>query len=111
MVSSSLGYGGGIAVDGGGPIILVDNTIIGNAAAALTSTTPKYDVGYGGGVFADNAAVQLTGNVIQGNTANSIHAFGFGGAYGYGGGIYISHSPAFTLTGNTIITNTAGYRI
>ena len=36
--------------------------------------------------------------------------FGFGGAFGYGGGIAIVNSPVFTLTGNTIISNTAGYK-
>ena len=34
VVSGSIGSGGGIAIDSGGPVILVDNTIVGNAAAA-----------------------------------------------------------------------------
>ena len=64
VVSSSIGYGGGISIVGGGPVTLIGNTIVGNAAAALTSTTPKYDVGYGGGLYVDNAPVELTGNLI-----------------------------------------------
>jgi hypothetical protein len=44
------------------------------------------------------------------NKANAVTASGFGGAYGYGGGIYITNSPSFTLSSNTINTNTAGYK-
>jgi hypothetical protein len=97
-ISDSVGYGGGIAVEGGGPVTLTGNTIMSNAAATITSTIPQSDVGYGGGVYVRNAPVRLTGNVVQSNAANAVSAFGFGGAFGYGGGIYIIHSPAFTLT-------------
>lgn len=128
VVSSSIGYGGGVAVDGGGPVVLVNNMISGNAAATLAPViqannpisthvgggqpraAPIPAAGYGGGVFATNATLQLTGNVIQSNSANSVFAFGNGGGYGYGGGIYIANSPAFTLTGNAVLTNTAGYK-
>ncbi len=110
FISSTYGFGGGIYVDGGGPVLLTSNTILSNAAAILTDTFPQSDVGYGGGVYVWNALVNLTDNTIQSNAANAVPAFGFGGAYGYGGGIYISNSPAFTLTGNTIISNTAGYK-
>jgi hypothetical protein len=109
-ISDSIGYGGGVAVDGGGPVTLAGNTIVDNIAAILTSTTPQYDKGYGGGFYAQNAQVSLTGNLIQANQANGAKALGFGGAYGYGGGVYILNSPAFTLTSNTLITNTAGYK-
>jgi hypothetical protein len=109
-ISDSVGYGGGIAVEGGGPVTLTNNTIVGNAAATITSTTPQYDVGRGGGVYVENAPVNLTSNVIQSNAASAVSAFGFGGAFGYGGGIYVINSPAFTLTENTIISNTAGYK-
>ena len=110
VVSNSVGYGGGVSIDGGGPVLLVDNKIVGNASAAITSATPQLDVGYGGGVFAQNAKVQLTGNLVQSNIANAMPVSGSGGAIGHGGGIFITHSPAFTLTGNTIISNTAGYK-
>jgi parallel beta-helix repeat protein len=110
IISNTSGNGGGVAVDSGGPVTLTDNTIVGNIAAALTNTTPASNIGYGGGVYIYNAAANLSGNVIASNAANSVHAFGFGGAYGYGGGIAIDHSPAFTLTGNSILSNTAGYR-
>jgi hypothetical protein len=52
----------------------------------------------------------MTGNLVQSNAANAVFAFGFGGAFGYGGGVAIIDTPAFTLTGNTVISNTAGYR-
>jgi hypothetical protein len=110
VISDSVGYGGGIAIEGGGPLTLTQNTIIDNVAAALTSTTPIYDAGYGGGISVENARVNLTGNLIQENLASGIKAFSFGGSYGYGGGVYIHNSSAFTLTGNTIITNTASYK-
>lgn len=109
-ISDSVGYGGGIAVEGGGPVTLTGNTIMSNAAAAITSTTPQFDVGYGGGVYVSSAPVNLTGNVIQSNAANAVRAFGFGGAFGHGGGVDIVNTPAFTLTGNTIISNTTGYK-
>ena len=95
-ISNSVAYGGGIAVEGGGPVTLAGNTILSNLAATLTSTTPQFDVGYGGGVYVESAPVRMTGNLIQSNAANGVFAFGFGGAYGYGGGVYLSippHSP------------------
>ena len=109
-VSASAGFGGGVAVLGGGPVTLTSNTILSNAAAIITSTTPLYDVGYGGGVYVSQAPVQLSGNVIQSNAANAVFAYGPGGAFGYGGGVAIVNTPAFTLTGNTIVSNTAGYK-
>ena len=109
-IYNSYADGGGVAVQGGGPVMLTNNTIISNVAATLTSTLPQNDKGYGGGVYVENAVANLTGNLVQNNKANGIYAFGFGGAYGYGGGIYIVNSPVFTMTGNTIISNTAGYK-
>jgi hypothetical protein len=109
-ISDSVAYGGGIAIESGGPVTLTNNTIANNVAATLTSTMPVNDVGYGGGVSVENAIVNLSGNLIQKNLASGIVAFGFGGSYGYGGGVFIRNSTAFTLTGNTIITNTASYK-
>jgi hypothetical protein len=109
-ISDSVAYGGGIAIEGGGPLTLTNNTIANNIAATLTSTMPIYDVGYGGGVSIENAPVNFSGNLIQENLASGIKAVGFGGSYGYGGGVFIRNSSAFTLTGNTIISNTAAYK-
>jgi FG-GAP-like repeat/FG-GAP repeat len=109
-ISDSVGYGGGIAIEGGGPVTLTNNTITNNIAATLTSTLPANDIGYGGGISIENAIVNLSGNLVQENLASGIKAFSFGGAWGFGGGIFIRNSSAFTLTGNTIITNTASYK-
>ncbi len=109
-ISDSIGYGGGVAIEGGGPVTLTGNTIISNAAAIITSTTPQFDVGYGGGVYIEGAPVNLTGNTVMSNAANGVFAFSFGGAFGYGGGIYIVNTPAFTLTGNTVLNNVASYK-
>jgi hypothetical protein len=101
-ISDSLAYGGGVAVEGGGPVTLTGNTIAGNIAAAITSTAPQNDVGHGGGVSVQSALVVLSNNLIRENTANSV-------AKGSGGGVYISNSTGFTLTDNTILTNTGGF--
>jgi hypothetical protein len=99
VVSSSTGYGGGIAIEGGGPVTLDGNTIAANAAANQAGGTMNY--GYGGGVSARYAPVTLSNNVIQSNTASSL-------ALGFGGGVYVFNSVAFTLAGNTVMSNTAG---
>ena len=101
--AGSTGYGGGVDIAGGGPVMLTGNTILSNTGA-ITGT------GYGGGISIQGVTVTLNSNLIQSNTADSAFAFGFGGAFGYGGGVYIVNSPAFTLTGNTILSNTAGYK-
>lgn len=109
-ISDSYGYGGGVAVQSGGPVTLTGNTIINNAAAITTSVIPQQNVGYGGGVYVWDAPVILASNVVQGNSANAVVASGFGGAFGYGGGIYIANTAALSLTGNSILSNTASYK-
>ncbi len=101
---TTVGYGGGIAIQGGGPVTLTDNTITNNAAANQASTV-KTDFSYGGGISVQNASVTMTRNLVQRNTANSAAD----NARGFGGGVYISGSAAFTLTGNTIDQNTGGF--
>lgn len=107
-VEANSGSGGGVAIQGGGPVTLTSNLIVGNRAATRTSATPTFDGGYGGGIYIENAPVDLAGNTVTGNAANTALAVSYGG--GYGGGVYIVNSPAFTLTNNTITTNTAGYK-
>ncbi len=97
FISGTYGVGGGIAVDGGGPVILNGNTILSNAAA-ITGT------GYGGGVYISyNAIVYLNNNQIQSNTANLNRS-------GYGGGVYVTSNSTVTMIGNTVMSNTAGKR-
>src|SRR5205807_8097560 len=105
VISDAFGHGGGIAIDGGGPVLLSGNSLINNSAAIITG-----GVSYGGGVYASAVTLTLNSNVIQGNQANAAFAFSFGGAFGYGGGVYIVDTPAFTLSGNRILSNTAGYK-
>lgn len=107
-IASSTGYGGGVAIAGGGPVTLTSNTIVNNAAANAVGAAA--DHAYGGGVSVNSATVALTGNLIQGNSANSVYALGTGGGGGSGGGVYILNSASFTLTGNTISNNTGGFR-
>ncbi|MBI5033783.1 MAG: FG-GAP repeat protein [Chloroflexi bacterium] len=110
LITDSAGFGGGVAILGGGPVTLTNNLIQSNSAATITSTTPAFDVGYGGGVYVSGAVVNMTNNTVMSNTANGVVAFSFGGAFGYGGGIFIDSSPAFTLTANNILSNTASYK-
>ena len=95
VVSGTTGNGGGIDIGGGGPVTLIGNTIVSNSVASAGS-------GYGGGVSASAVTLTLSNNVIQSNTANSV-------ARGFGGGVYVFSSGAFTLTGNTVMSNTAGF--
>jgi len=44
----------------------------------------------------------LSSNVVQSNTAHSI-------ARGFGGGLHVFNSPAFGMSGNTVLSNTAGF--
>ena len=97
VISSTTGYGGGLAAEGGGPITLVGNTFLSNTATISGSL----ETGRGGGISLRNAMATLSGNVIQGNIAGD-------NASGHGGGIYIFGSSAFTLTDNSVLSNTAG---
>lgn len=97
-VSSTTGYGGGVAVDGGGPVALTGNIILSNSATISGSS----ETGRGGGISLVNVTATLSSNVVQDNVAGN-------NARGYGGGVYIFGSKAFTLTGNTVISNHAGF--
>ncbi len=99
VISATAGYGGGIDVSGGGPGLLEGNTVVSNTGANEAGFFDDY--GLGGGVSVRYATATLSNNVIEDNVANSV-------AMGYGGGIYIYSSGVFTLSGNTVISNTAG---
>jgi hypothetical protein len=90
------GSGGGVYVRNGGAT-LTGNTIIDN-----TADEGSY-MGLGGGVTLDGyqvLAVTLSGNTIAGNTATT-------GIQGLGGGVF-AFARVVTMTGNSIISNTAG---
>lgn len=108
VISSTSGSGGGIDVNGGGPVLIANNSILTNTAA-LSGTLNNG--GYGGGISIQyGVTATLSDNLIGYNLASGALAFSFGGAFGTGGGIYIKSSPSFTLTGNTIVSNTASYQ-
>lgn len=98
IVSSTTGYGGGVAIEGGGPVTIAGNTILSNTATISGSN----ETGRGGGLSLVNVTATLSSNVVQGNIAGD-------SAKGYGGGIYLSGSATFTLIGNTVISNLAGF--
>ncbi|MDH3198472.1 MAG: T9SS type A sorting domain-containing protein [Candidatus Krumholzibacteria bacterium] len=94
---AGLGNGGGIMV--AGPYAQVyGNAIVGNIATSSSHATASNRVGKGGAVCA-NTAVNLTGNLISGNTA-SLHGVG------YGGGLYYS-SMGHRYERNIFAFNTA----
>lgn len=88
---SSLGYGGGAELHGGGSIIFRHNLVTGNYASA------GYMGGRGGGIYVTGDNVLIEANLIQGNTAN-------GGEYLTGGG-GININGGDTRLVNNIITD------
>ncbi|MBI5651773.1 MAG: FG-GAP repeat protein [Chloroflexi bacterium] len=101
VVSASVGGGGGIAIQGGGPVVLTSNLIFSNTAAGLAGAAT--DSGYGGGIWAQGVTLTLTSNTIQQNTA---HTFARGSSYLFGGGALIETTKG-RLTGNLIQANRA----
>ena len=108
--------GGGIFVTGTSSTLLVDGGIIeSNTAAGTTSTT-----GRGGGIYAANGSVVLSGGEITGNQGNQGGGLGVGGGSvemtggmvtgntaNQGGGVYTTGSTAkFTMNGGNIADNT-----
>jgi len=89
-----LGFGGGIYIEGGAPMLIRQNQIQGNYAGRV------YD-GFGGGIYATNSQVTISQNTLLRNTG-TITAFHFSA----GGGISIENS-VFTITENLILSNTA----
>ena len=129
------GCGGGIFVRDAHPII-ANNTITNNVAAVTTAGSPTGSIGYGGGIYLNDATrAVISGNLIISNVA-SLASRGYGGgihlegilfgaqvqfnqvlsnaattknAVGYGGGI--SGGPGgVVIRGNSVIGNRAnGY--
>ena len=102
--SSPLGWGGGIevygsSVDGGGTIVIRHNVITDNIACRQGLCQ-----GEGGGIRVGIATATIEYNTIISNVAR---LSGDGG--GKGGGVMIGWMGKATLTGNTIVSNTAAY--
>ena len=120
-VSGDYGYGGGVDVSGGGPVLFEGNTIDGNkvvvagntiargAGVALRSVTATLSsdiiesnvitgfLGFGGGLYIDDSAVAMNDGLIAANVAST-------NGSGDGGGIYASGSDV-TLEGVQILEN------
>jgi hypothetical protein len=105
---SLVGVGGGIAVDRGAALVLLDSTVTGNTANAASATGGTSGVvsGSGGGIY-NAGTLTLFDDLIQGNTANTGSATGvsFGQVDGAGGGVY--NAGSLTAASTTIDDNTA----
>jgi len=90
---NTMGYGGGVEVQGGGEFFMHGGEISGNEAAYRG----------GGGVYVDTSGkFTMHGGTISNNKANGT------GASGLGGGVYVNGSAEFTMDGGTISYNDAG---
>jgi uncharacterized repeat protein (TIGR01451 family) len=89
------GYGGGLYLNGFHYGTLSENVIQGNTASL-------HYFGNGGGIYLDGGEnVVLSGNTVQGNAASRA-------TDGVGGGLYVDFPRGvLTVSGNTIISNTA----
>ncbi len=77
---------------GGAVSIISSNGLVANCDIHSNEATVGSGFGGGGGIFASNSTVTLSGNSITGNTATR------------GGGIYL-HASSGSVTGNTIANN------
>ena len=96
--SNSSSRGGGIFLEymlAPGPVVVENNTVIGNVAATA-------NIGNGGGIYLRNSegATTIRNNRILSNTGSI-------GNWSIGGGLYVSESSVATITGNLIENNVA----
>ncbi|MBN1872937.1 MAG: right-handed parallel beta-helix repeat-containing protein [Anaerolineae bacterium] len=95
----SIGYGGGIHLEGSVSGGLIEGNVISNNMAAISST--DYISGWGGGISLYFTSVLIRDNVIVNNIASASRGQGFGG------GIVLHHSTA-QVVANEVISNIAG---
>lgn len=136
--NATQGYGGGVYVSGGAPLITGNifshnyaswgggAIAVANAANATVANNYIIDneaYQYGGGISIQNAAPSLSGNTVISNTAY------YGGGVDmysarpdltgnviannlaalHGGGVFMRNQSAATLSANTVVSNTANY--
>jgi len=94
------GAGGGVYLKNS-VTLMEDNAIFNNAASW------SGNLGTGGGLFVDGGQLRLADNTITDN-----HAVAFTGppntdTVGLGGGVYVTHTTAFSASGNTLTGNTS----
>jgi len=92
---SSLGYGGGAELHGGGLIIFRHNQVTGNYASA------GYMGGRGGGIYVTGDSVLIEANLIQGNSVG-------GGEYLTGGGGVNINNGDIQFINNIVSDNSVG---
>jgi hypothetical protein len=83
-----------IAVQNGASLTIADGTILQNNQMRNKENNEK-GVGSGGAISVDQAILNMTGGIIQGNVAK------------LGGGIYLTNQSSFNLSGGLISSNTA----
>ena len=109
--------GGGIAINGGSPVIQ-KNVIIANEARGYAGTGSSFVSGgqaFGGGIYGTNATPTIVNNVIRDNIARGgtgksqpgSSSAGSGGGSGHGGGINISGPGGGSINNNTFYNNQA----
>jgi hypothetical protein len=107
---SVTGSGGGIYIDHGAALRLLDSVVTGNTANEVpTSAAGRSFSGSGGGIYVDSgASLTLTGSAVTGNTANTVLVQGLPfveNFTGTGGGIY--NAGTLTASDSTISGNIA----
>ncbi len=88
-----------VDAQGTGRVIQAENFASATRLEGFTITGGSVS-GNGAGIYVDNAALEIVGNVVSGNQTT-------GGASELGGGIYITNAAAAQVVGNTISGNSA----
>jgi hypothetical protein len=103
--SNNSGCGGGIFI--ASVSLTVENCLIENNVASTTAVEPAR-IGYGGGIYVQNApSVTIRDNIIRSNDASTAASGGYVDV-GIGGGIFVSGISAadgMTISGNEISGN------
>jgi hypothetical protein len=90
---------GGLWIDHSSSVLVGSNRIEGNA----TSGHPTQGAGFGGGVYIWESDVDLTGNLIVGNSAGT-----WQNAQRAGGGIAVQSTIPVTISNNLVANNVGG---
>jgi hypothetical protein len=102
---NAAGCGGGVFISGG--TTTIEDCIIEDNVAS-TTTVATYQIGYGGGIYVQNAhSVTIRDNIIRSNDASTAASGGYVDV-GIGGGIFvsgISTADGMVISGNEISDN------
>jgi hypothetical protein len=108
---SPTGRGGGVYVDAGASLTMIDSVVAGNTANANPVAAPGSSTvsGMGGGIY-NGGTLTLLDDVVRGNTANAASALQGNSIQvdGMGGGIFNAYSTGtLTVADSAIDGNTA----